>query len=133
MVIFAGALHSVSLLQAGAAGIGLGGGLFAVGTLTAAMALAEDGTSGLALGAWGAVQATAAGSAIAFGAFLRDLASAAAVDARFGATLASPSTGYGFVYCLEIVLLFGTLVALGPLVRSQVTRRVRFGLSEFPT
>ena len=35
--------------------------------MTAAMALARDGQSGLALGAWGAVQASAAGLAIAFG------------------------------------------------------------------
>ena len=49
------------LFRIGTVLIGFGGGLFAVGTLTAAMALARDGESGLALGAWGAVQATAAG------------------------------------------------------------------------
>ena len=133
LVIFAAPLHAVGLLASGAAAIGFGAGLFSVGTLTAAMGLAEDGASGLALGAWGAVQATAAGSAIAIGAFVRDLVSSAAVETRFGATLAAPATGYGFVYVFEILLLLGTLVALGPLVRSQQTRRVPFGLSEFPT
>ena len=34
--------------------------------------------------------------------------------------LASPATGYSFVYHLEMYLLFATLVALGPLVRSQL-------------
>ena len=55
--------------------IGFGGGLFSVGTLTAAMDLETGGQSGLALGAWGAVQATAAGLAIALGGALRDVVS----------------------------------------------------------
>ncbi|CAM3036749.1 Major facilitator superfamily (MFS) profile domain-containing protein [Sphingomonas antarctica] len=137
-VIFAGPLHSVLLLAAGATFIGLGGGLFSVGTLTAAMAIADTdaggGRNGLALGAWGAVQATAAGLAIAVGAFARDAISAAAIDNRLGPTLAGPVTGYVAVYCIEICLLFGMLVALGPLVSgtSQTTLTTRFGLSEFP-
>ena len=61
-VIFSAPLASPLLFRLGTIMIGFGGGLFAVGTLTAAMELARDGHSGLALGAWGAVQATAAGS-----------------------------------------------------------------------
>jgi len=140
LVLFAGPLHSVTLLEIGATFIGLGGGLFSVGTLTAAMAISDtdtlDGRTGLALGAWGAVQATSAGLAIAIGAFARDLVSHAAMAGQLGATLVDPSTGYVFVYGVEIVLLFATLVALGPLVRSEAIRPVpagtRFGLSEFP-
>ncbi|MFC3580540.1 BCD family MFS transporter [Sphingomonas hylomeconis] len=139
-VIFAGALSLVALLGIGAALIGLGGGLFSVGTLSAAVAISDEeslsGRTGLALGAWGAVQATAAGLAIALGAVLRDLASAAAAAGAFGATLAAPAagpvTGYAAVYGIEIVLLLGTLVALGPLVRGSSPARTRFGLSEFP-
>jgi BCD family chlorophyll transporter-like MFS transporter len=137
-VIFAGALHAVGLLAVGATLIGFGGGLFAVGTLTAAMAITDDdaldGRTGLALGAWGAVQATSAGLAIALGAFARDLVSSAAVARDLGPTLAGPVTGYAFVYCVEIALLLGTIVALGPLVRStnDTTAPARFGLSEFP-
>ena len=63
------------------------------------------------------MQATARGLAIAIGAFARDLVSAAAVARDLGATLAGPATGYALVYGIEILLLFGTLVALGPLVR----------------
>ena len=48
--------------------IGLGGGLFAVGTLMATMSLAGQDHAGLALGAWGAAQATAAGLAVALAA-----------------------------------------------------------------
>lgn len=137
-VIFAGPLHATALLAIGATIIGFGGGLFSVGTLTAAMAISDakdlDGRTGLALGAWGAVQATCAGLAIALGAFARDLVSAAAVAHDLGPTLAGPSTGYAFVYCIEILLLLGTLVALGPLVRGNANTlpSTRFGLSEFP-
>ena len=139
-VIFAGPLHAATLLAIGATFIGGGGGLFAVGTLTAAMAIADadelDGRTGLALGAWGAVQATAAGLAIAFGAFARDAISAAAVANELGPTLAGPSTGYAFVYGAEIMLLLGMIVALGPLVRASTPAFsptvARFGLSEFP-
>ena len=138
-VIFAGPLHAVALLAIGATLIGFGGGLFSVGTLTAAMAIADsetlDDRTGLALGAWGAVQASCAGLAIALGAFARDLVSAAAVAHDLGATLAGPATGYGFVYGVEILLLLSTLVALGPLVRGRDANSSapsRFGLSEFP-
>jgi len=134
LVIFAGPTGSPALLAVGALTIGGGAGLFSVGTLTAAMALSREGDAGLALGAWGAVQATAAGLAIALGALARDAVSAAAVARDFGATLAGPATGYVAVYAVEIVLLLATLVALGPLVRRDpdVTTNERFGLSEFP-
>jgi BCD family chlorophyll transporter-like MFS transporter len=131
-IIFAGPLQATVLLVVGAVLIGFGGGLFSVGTLTAAMAISDEHRTGLALGAWGAVQATCAGLAIAAGAGLRDLVSAAAVDRALGETLAGPSTGYAAVYLVEIVLLLGTLVALGPLVRGLDARARHFGLAEFP-
>ena len=137
-VIFAGPLHSVALLAIGATLIGLGGGLFSVGTLSAAMAISDaeelGGRTGLALGAWGAVQATSAGLAIAIGAFARDAISAAAIARDLGQTLAGPETGYVAVYGVEILLLLATLIALGPLVGGGAPARssARFGLSEFP-
>jgi BCD family chlorophyll transporter-like MFS transporter len=72
-VIFAAPLDSPALFRIGAALIGFGGGLFAVSTLTVAMSLEKPGQIGLALGAWGAVQATAAGVSIAVGGALRDV------------------------------------------------------------
>jgi MFS transporter, BCD family, chlorophyll transporter len=135
-VIFSAPLSSVLLFRIGTALIGFGGGLFAAGTLTAAMALARDGESGLALGTWGAVQATAAGSGIAIGGGLRDAVSSLAESGALGRGLADPSTGYSVVYHIEIVLLFATLVAIGPLVRSARTgfsqHSSKFGLAEFP-
>jgi BCD family chlorophyll transporter-like MFS transporter len=41
-----------------------------------------------------------------------------AADAgRLGDALASPATGFGAVYLIEIILLFVTLAVIGPLVR----------------
>jgi BCD family chlorophyll transporter-like MFS transporter len=132
-VIFAAPLEAPWLFRAGAALIGLGGGLFAVGTLTAAMGLdAGTGLHGLVLGAWGAVQATCAGVAIALGGVLRDAAGALADSGALGEALAGPGTGYGVVYHLELALLFATLVVIGPLVRRSGSAPRRFELAEFP-
>lgn len=134
-VLFAAPLGLPGLLYLGAGLIGIGAGLFMVGTLTAAMALTRGGHSGIALGAWGAVQATAAGLAIAIGGIARDLIAGAAVSGDLGATLAYRATGYGAVYAFEIMLLFATLIALGPLVGRgrDASAPIRFGLSQFPT
>ena len=135
-IVFAAPLGSAGLFRVGTALIGFGGGLFAVGTLTGAMSLADSGNSGLALGAWGAVQASATGIAIALGGFLRDAVSGFAEAGLLGPALTGPSVGYGVVYHLEILLLFVTLIAIGPLVRPARELRLRpqstFGLAEFP-
>ncbi len=136
MIVFAAPLAAQALLTIGIALVGFGGGLFAVGTLTAAMALADEGRSGLALGAWGAVQASCAGIAIATGGALRDIVAGLAQRGSLGEALSGPATSYGFVYHLEIALLFATLIALGPLVRREPGASSgsphRFGLTEFP-
>lgn len=141
-VIFAAPMHSGTLFFAGAAGIGFGGGLFAVSTLTAAMTMPVAGLAGrgLALGAWGAAQATAAGLAIALGGAIRDLVNEAALSGALGKALEDPATGYSVVYHLEIGLIFLTLVALGPLVRAgarqtqpQWDQSRKIGLADFPT
>ncbi|MFP4045349.1 MAG: PucC family protein [Rhodosalinus sp.] len=140
-VIFAAPMQSGAIFFAGAALIGFGGGMFAVATLTAAMTMPAEGVAGrgLALGAWGAAQATAAGLSIALGGGLRDLVNQAALSGRLGEALNDPATGYSFVYHIEIGLLFVTLIAIGPLVRhaakpvGQGTAPARFGLAEMPT
>jgi BCD family chlorophyll transporter-like MFS transporter len=136
LVTFVGAVRSPVLFACGVGLIGFGGGLFAVGTLTAAMALGRRGGSGLALGAWGAVQATASGVAIAAGGALRDLAGGWAERGLLGDALNGPVTGYVAVYQLEILLLFATLVAIGPLAafagEAAHGDSSRFGLAEFP-
>jgi len=136
-VVFADPLRSELMFRIGAALIGFGGGLFSVAMLSAAMGLEAGGQSGLALGAWGAVQASAAGVAIALGGALRDGVSSLAASGALGPALTSPSIGYSFVYHLEIGLLFATMIALGPLVgsarrRQRLAPAGRFGLAEFP-
>ncbi|WP_300063300.1 PucC family protein [uncultured Roseobacter sp.] len=141
LVIFAAPMQSNFLFYAGAGIIGFGGGLFAVATLTAAMTMPATGTAGrgLALGAWGAAQATAAGLSIAIGGGLRDWIDHAAMSGQLGEALQSPATGYSFVYHTEIGLLFVTLVILGPLVRQSGSLTPQdvgtrpMGLADFPT
>lgn len=134
-VIFAAPLDSGWLFRAGNLLIGLGSGLFAVSTLVVAMGLERVGGSGLALGAWGAMQATAGGLAVALGGLLRDGFEALAAHGWFGTAMSEPQVAYSVVYHLEIALLFGTLIAIGPLVRRRGApqpQRQRFGLTEFP-
>jgi BCD family chlorophyll transporter-like MFS transporter len=146
-VIFAAPLEAPWMFRLGAVLIGFGAGLFSVGTLTAAMGLERKEHVGLALGAWGAVQATAAGGAIALGGALRDVMSELAVRGALGEALVSPVTGYSIVYHTELLLLFMALIAIGPLVRPSRTVQVphadpagrsagqgpgKFGLADLP-
>ncbi len=116
-VIFSAPLDAGWLFRAGALGIGFGGGLFAVGTLFAAMRMEGGGFVGLALGAWGAVQSTAAGLAMFFGGALRDVVTGLSAQGALGQAMTMPSVGYSVVYHVEMLLLFFTLVAIGPLVQ----------------
>ncbi len=140
MVIFASPLKFVALFFAGAIMIGFGGGLFAVSTLTAAMTMPESDRAGkgLALGAWGAAQASAAGLSTLIGGALRDGVNHAALAGHWGTALNDPATGYSVVYHVEIGILFVTLVALGPLLSRTRNTQYRekptgLGLADFPT
>lgn len=121
-VIFSGPLQSPDLFRVGASLIGFGGGLFAVGTLITAMNLEQGIYKGLALGAWGAVQASAAGVAIGAGGVLRDLFKIPMLSGAWGEALQNAVMPYSAVYHLEIALLFLTLVLIGPLTRSLQSR-----------
>ena len=111
-VILADPLQSTALFSAGVFLIGLGGGLFGHGTLTATMRSAPEGRAGLALGAWGAVQASAGGLALALGGVLRDAFDWATRSAG----------GYTAVYALELVLLLLALRVLWPLLPPPAAR-----------
>ena len=112
-VIASGYLQVPWLFAMGTFLIGLGAGLFSHGTLTSTMNLAPKDQAGMALGTWGAVQATAAGVAMAFGGVLRD-----SVARWFDST-----SGYHTVYSLELVLLCVTIVAMLPLIKSKSNAR----------
>jgi BCD family chlorophyll transporter-like MFS transporter len=124
-VIFAAPLDSVALFALGVLLIGFGGGLFGHSTLTVAIALAPRGQIGLALGVWGAVQASAAGGAVAAGGLLRDAFGYMAAHGMMGPALTEPQVGYSVVYHIEIAMLFATLIAIGPLVRATSGARTR--------
>jgi len=108
-VIFSAPQASIPMFTIGVVFIGLGAGLFGHGTLTATMNSAPPGQAGLALGAWGAVQASTAGMAMALGGILRDLA------AQFTASAGA----YSVVYSLEIILLILTVLIMNPLVKAK--------------
>ena len=108
-VIASGYLDAEWLFSLGVLGIGFGGGLFSHGTLTASMNLAPKDQSGLALGAWGAVQATAGGIAMALGGVARDV-----ID-----LMAGTGVGYVSVYVMEALVLILTAYVLLPLVQKQ--------------
>lgn len=122
-VIAAAPIQSATLFTAGTFLIGLGAGLFSHGTLTATMQSAPKEQVGLALGAWGAVQATAAGLAMAIGGVARDLVVAFGNTGSFlGREFAGAATGYVVVYIIEVILLMATLVCMAPLVKKRNAR-----------
>ena len=100
---------SLLLFALGTLMIGFGAGLFGHGTLTATMNSAPPGQAGLALGAWGAVQASTAGAAMALGGIIRDLS----------AQFTDSATAYSIVYSLESVLLVMTVIIMNPLVKAK--------------
>lgn len=112
-IIASGPLAVSALFVLGIFMVGLGAGLFAHGTLTATMQLAPTGQVGLAMGAWGAVQATAAGVGMALGGLVRDAV----------ALVSTPVVGYSAVYLMEMVLLVLTLWAMGPLMQPSARPR----------
>ncbi|MEM8959039.1 MAG: PucC family protein [Pseudomonadota bacterium] len=91
---------SIPLFLAGTFATGLGAGLFGHATLTATIRSAAREQTGLALGAWGAVQATCAGIGVALAGVVRDVL----VGLEAGAGL-SPQTPYNMVFMIEIVFL----------------------------
>lgn len=110
MIILAAPLLSPVLFGFGTFLIGFGAGLFGHGTLTATMNHAPEDQRGLALGAWGAVQATAAGIGVALGGVIRDTLSALDGGSRL--------TPYLAVYMLEVILLIAAIVTMNALIKS---------------
>jgi BCD family chlorophyll transporter-like MFS transporter len=89
-----------TLFLAGTLATGFGAGLFGHATLTATMRSAPRHRIGLALGTWGAVQATSAGVGVAVAGIVRDVIVHAPSQA--GNT---PHTPYTAVFMIEIVFL----------------------------
>ena len=134
-VVFAAPMASETLFRVGTLFIGLGNGLFAVGTLTSIMTLERTDLTGLTLGVWGAVQVTATGVAVFSGGAIRDLVDGWVNAGALGTALNVPTTAYAFVYHIEIFILFAALIALGPLVLQpgeQLQQPPDLRLADFP-
>ncbi len=108
---------SVGLFTLATLVAGFGAGLFGHGTLTATMRNAPAEQVGLALGAWGAVQATCAGIAVAIGGVIRDVVLVSTQGTGVGA-----EAPYIPVFALEMGFLVLAVVAIWPL-RRKITGR----------
>ncbi|MEM1362857.1 MAG: PucC family protein [Pseudomonadota bacterium] len=112
----AAAGSGMPLFLIGTLGIGLGAGLFSHATLTATIRRAAPDQIGLALGAWGAVQATCAGLGIALAGIIRDAIVVSGVTEN---ALVAP---YNYVFALDILFLgCAVLVALFSAIKSGST------------
>ncbi|MES3033633.1 MAG: BCD family MFS transporter [Gemmatimonadota bacterium] len=133
-IILSAPMAAPALLMIGALLIGFGNGLFSIGTLLRVMALPHKGEHGLALGAWGAVQATAAGLAMAVAGGIRDGVTSVMATEQGALGAVTPGAGYLAAYFVAVAGLLVLLVVLGPLAaRSRADARpVPFGIAEFP-
>ena len=122
MVILAAPMQFPALFLIGNFLIGFGGALFGHGTLTAMMNRAPAKQAGLALGAWGAVQATAVGVGMALSGAIRDIVNVLAASAGDILGFGEAAVGYVTVYSLEIALLIIAIVASVPLIRASGRR-----------
>ena len=140
-IIFSSPMQFPFLYFLGTLFIGFGTGLFSVSLLIIAMALSSKTNlgSGFILGSWGAAQALGAGLGIAVGGILRDVVNKIALSGYLGSTFENNSIGYIFVYHLEILFIFITLIVLGMLSQEINKRKIKdhdqksFGLTEIPS
>ncbi len=116
--------------------VGMGEGLFSVGTMHMAMSLKDNSQHGIALGAWGAVAATSEGVALALSGFLRDGLNVLVGGGSVPAAWRGPALSYNLIYGAEIVLLVATLVSLRLLVRmvqqGDVVRQEKLEFADLP-
>lgn len=97
--------------------IGLGAGLFSHATLTATMRSAPKDRIGLALGTWGAAQATAAGVGVALAGIVRDIV--VGLQGPIGQAVATP---YNTVFMIEALSLIAALWVIWPMIDRSSNR-----------
>ena len=112
MIIFASMGGGVFSFIVGTFLIGLGTGLFGHATLTATMRAAPKERVGLALGAWGAAQACAAGIGVALAGAVRDLV--VGLQGPTGNTIQTP---YNVVFLIEVVALLAAVAVIWPMLK----------------
>lgn len=110
----------VSLFRSGVALIGVGRGLFIVGSIALVMSLADRAHTGLFMGLWGVMQALAQGFGTIGGGLVRDI-----VQRQLG----SITFGYTMVYMSSLGLL---ILALILLVVMRLGRKLQSGDVQSP-
>jgi BCD family chlorophyll transporter-like MFS transporter len=113
-VIVAAWVQYLPLFVAATFVAGFGAALFSHGTLVATMRSAPREQVGLALGSWGAVQATAMGLAVVMGGATRDI-----LLWRGGAEM-PVEYAYIPVFALEMMLLVLALAVAAPFLRDRI-------------
>lgn len=138
LITLASVYSSAFFFRVGVMLIGFGEGLFGVGTLSYAMGIRDTSQHGIALGAWGAVFATAEGLSFAVSGVAKDWLSHLTSRGDLGARFSSPSVPYTAVYVTEIVVLLATLLPLYLLssrhaaAQDAVDSSRPFGLADIP-
>ena len=127
-VSLAGRGANVGLFRSGVALIGLGRGLFIVGSISLVMALADRNHVGLFMGMWGVMQAMAQGFGTIGGGLARDI---------MQQQLGNVALGYTVVYMTSLVLLGIALMLLivmrlGSKLRSGAVQSPWAGLQDLP-
>lgn len=112
MIVAASLTGGIALFLLGVFLTGIGMGLFGHATLTATIRAAPSERTGLALGAWGAVQATAAGIGVALAGIVRDL-----IVGWQGQAGLNAQTPYNVVFMAEIFFLAFAALVIIPLIR----------------
>ena len=112
LIIFSSMGTGLFSFLAGVFIIGLGTGLFGHATLTAMMRAAPRERIGLALGAWGAAQACAAGIGVALAGVVRDV-----IVGLQGGPGTAARLPYNIVFSIEALSLLAALVVIWPMVR----------------
>ena len=92
--------------------VGLGAGLFGHATLTATMRAAPKERIGLALGAWGAAQATSAGVGVALAGIVRDI-----IVGLQGPSGNAVHTPHNVVFSIEALSLLAAITVLWPMAK----------------
>ncbi len=128
LIILASMGGGIAAFLIGTFATGLGAGLFGHSTLTATMRAAPRDQIGLALGTWGAVQATCAGIGIALAGVVRDL-----IVGFSDQTGTLASTPYNVVFVIEILFLLLAMILafqLDPTARRGAQKNPRALMSK---
>jgi BCD family chlorophyll transporter-like MFS transporter len=128
LVTISGYLNVVGSFQLGVATIGIGRGLFIVGSIATVMSLADRDHTGLFLGIWGVVQSLAQGFGTIGGGVARDIIKARTNDALLGYV-----SVYGVAGILLIIMVLYMLISrIGRKLENGDIRSPWSGLQDIP-